>query len=695
MASRIPPPKSRCPDKAYVILLGLTGGGKSATINFLFNNEQVTTPDSYASATSTILEYSVKIPINIKGVKECELRVIDTPGFGDTRQKPLVRDACFVATMEKFLEEHEDLKKGYPTTVLLVAKFNDDRIDGETSNFIQMLKGIDKLLKRLIDREACNLIFVLTHTMSEETKELQVDPRPKIRLIESLVKTFTKLPTPIDVVLAENKPHLSNLPERRGFYKLPNGQYYPKNLFQEIQKIAVRSNDHVGETIIREAFKDPSKLKITLHREISLLDPKNIFVQSAFTALQEARFNIEDTYISRELKRQWESLDENFRKPYFNSLQIVQSTFHKKKILGEDDIPKTRNGILNLLAELPLNLPVVSVLEKMGIVAPTLPNSLGIGYFYNIFTDSMTSNSPFKLDDISCSEIGYKLLTGVRAQAIQEVVQLVMEYDKTNSYLHERLTALNVDGAMQRENFTAETRTGHNILTPNTNRITGIREDRVFRISIRKKIPVSDNFMEEVYRLPNYEDGDKISRAVWRLFFQKYGTHVVDSVYGGGSIEVIATKKIPGKTSLAEHEKVIRLVREILKNLGTINKVSVDDVSEDWKFDIHFKGGDPHLSPHSLATIFSKAGVDFIRVWKESLPFHPIMLQSEIMLESLPYYVEVFCNQPRSAKQIELAMEGLFANTFYRPKTPDDVPARVDTLPPRPKSQWGTGCVIS
>ncbi len=53
-----------------------------------------------------------------------------------------------------------------------MAKVNDDRIDGETSSFIQMLKAVDTMLAnwRLIDKtsENTNLVFALTHTMAED-----------------------------------------------------------------------------------------------------------------------------------------------------------------------------------------------------------------------------------------------------------------------------------------------------------------------------------------------------------------------------------------------------------------------------------------------------------------------------------------------------------------------------------------------
>jgi hypothetical protein len=240
---------------------------------------------------------------------------------------------------------------------------------------------------RLIDKtsENTNLVFVLTHTMAEDNAKLRSDPRPKIQLIECLVRTFTKIPTPIHVIMAENKPEDYNLSKVNEFYKLPNGQQYPSNLFKKIQAMATKANDVVGETIIREAFKNPKQINIELKQEYELLPENNLVSKNILKKLQSARFNIENTQISSEILKHWNKLDEAFKKPYVNSLQITQDTFHRHKIFGEQDIPQSVEGVLKLLMDLPLNPPVIQLLDGLGVVGPELPKSLSVGNFYNIF----------------------------------------------------------------------------------------------------------------------------------------------------------------------------------------------------------------------------------------------------------------------------------------------------------------------
>lgn len=221
--------------------------------------------------------------------------------------------------------------------------------------------------------------------MSEDNAKLRSDPRPKIQLLECLVKTFTKIPTPIQVIMAENKPEEHNLPKANDFYKLPNGQYYPSNLFKKIQAMAVKAKDVVGETIVREAFKNPKQINLQLTQEYELLPENNLVTRNVLKTLQSAKFNIVNTQISSEIRKHWDRIDETSKKPYVNSLQIMQDTFHRHRILGENDLPQNVEAVLKLLMDLPLNPPIITVLDKLGVVGPELPKALSIGNFYNIF----------------------------------------------------------------------------------------------------------------------------------------------------------------------------------------------------------------------------------------------------------------------------------------------------------------------
>jgi len=69
-------------DKAYMVVFGLTGVGKSATINKFFNKD-ICPSGSGKSVTAEAIEYSVEFPDQNNQVR-LSLRVVDTPGLCDT-----------------------------------------------------------------------------------------------------------------------------------------------------------------------------------------------------------------------------------------------------------------------------------------------------------------------------------------------------------------------------------------------------------------------------------------------------------------------------------------------------------------------------------------------------------------------------------------------------------------------------------
>jgi len=66
----------------------------------------------------------------------------------------------------------------------------------------------------------------------------------------------------------------------------------------------------------------------------------------------------------------------------------------------------------------------------------------------------------------------------------------------------------------------------------------------------------------------------------------------------------------------------------------------LEAAAEDWDFKINFRGGDPNIIHPTLANIFTPNGVTFFKKWTESFFAHPAMLDSEIGLESIVFFVE-------------------------------------------------------
>jgi len=89
------------------------------------------------SITTDIHEFRIPIEVDELGISNAELRVIDTPGLGDTRG--LEQDARFLATLDDYFSNHEELSHRLPNVVLVFGKFHDNRFSGKGSKFVKML----------------------------------------------------------------------------------------------------------------------------------------------------------------------------------------------------------------------------------------------------------------------------------------------------------------------------------------------------------------------------------------------------------------------------------------------------------------------------------------------------------------------------------------------------------------------------
>ena len=195
---------------------------------------------------------------------------MDTPGFGDTRSYEC--GAQLIATLKNTFEDDEELKHGkFPTIVLIVANFTDNRFEGENSSFVRMLKGLTSMKEKIFDEHNSNAVLLLTHFKGLSPK-VQKHWENRRQCFVSVFRQVTGLP--IVAVLAENRADDYELPKTNGYYDVSDKEFYPYNLFVAIQRLACKSGDIIGEAIVRTAFKDITRSKI-VPKEIELLSSGN------------------------------------------------------------------------------------------------------------------------------------------------------------------------------------------------------------------------------------------------------------------------------------------------------------------------------------------------------------------------------------------------------------------------------------
>lgn len=634
--------------------------------------------DGFYSATETIMEYSIKAPEGegASKSKPNEMVIVDTPGFGDTRGKEFIRDSQFMATLESYLDGHPELSKVFPTAVLLVVKFDDERIQAENSRFVQMLKGLKTLISngKLIDTDekSCNLVIILTHAMSEQDVGLQEDPTPRIRLIQSLLKSTANISTANFIVMAENKPHLYKIPQNAEYCELPNGDYYPYNLYEAWQSIATECEDIVGEDIIQTIFKNSKVLTSLLKKNIDLVPEISPHALKFYNQLIRGKFYLPDSEIAELLMDAWRKLDEGQRKPYENSVFIASNVFQTHNIKTKEDLPKTKSETIKLLSEIPLNPALEQVLRQLGVAPPLFETSqVGVGCYYNVAFDSASTESPVDASNAKLSSIGFAIPSFVEAKSCDDPGVIIVEgHSSLGVYRKARLCQLGIYSDFPKgvKRAAGTIRAGHTVHDSNVEEgISGMVEFRKYHLTLAKNCKLSKSYLRKFSQLPDdYSSKDK---ERWQQFFMETGTYLITSAYTGGSMEVVATrsKSQDYMTSAATIQETIKL---ILKKAGEQPYVNPKWRYPDWSLQLRFSGGDQNLvRPTELDQLFSDTGVEFWKNWVSSLPVHPVLLPSSFEVKSVISFIK---NEDTSALSLAISefTGSVDVNTGYMPAKP-------------------------
>ncbi|UJR18157.1 hypothetical protein I4U23_005057 [Adineta vaga] len=698
----------RSPCVASILLVGLTGAGKSSTLNMLFNNKNLADVGDSCSCSSDIIEYEVQVPVRELDVENTVLRIIDTPGFGDTRDSDF--DARLIATLKHYFESHKDFaSEQVPTVVLITAGFTDNRFEGETSAFVKMLKGLKSMEKSIFDVQNSNTMLLLTHFMSGKPSERK-HPENKCSSIGAVLHQFINLPKPIITILAENEAVDFELPKQNGYFKLPNGEFYPYNLFQAIQTLTTKSGDVMGETIIRTAFKDIKAFEIQ-KRKIELLKVGSQLVNSATEVMNRITFNITKTEIADKLYSCWNNMSSSERNDCPGTLECIQRVFERKGICTMAQLPKTESEILNLMKEIPSNYVVPKLLEQaLGIKVPKLNFSPVVGYCYSIINDCTIPASIFNLGTTYIlSPIGYMMPSEFVCDVCSETKDACQFFNSDNEYINARLSDLNVIGQVNANafkfNINVRAAKGYNIINKNAERhvnttFTSLREYRQFRLTLASDIELNSDFVSAIQRLPKFELNNSNSVAQFTEFFQRFGTHVVTSCFGGGAIEIEAS--VENANTTINMQDLRSLVGQLKAGFSDKFRLEVDATyTNGYQYtsrrdltNIHystsFKGGDIMFHLQNPDGNSHETVIEYKRKWIESLTTQPVMLNTDMKIVPVSYYVRQ--KNQNTAENIDLASQKLFeANLKYTaPPPPPPPPPRLEVQAP---SQPSSGCL--
>ena len=327
----------RSPYESMIFLYGLTGAGKSSTLNHLFKYDLIPT-SARQSCTRTVVELVATMDSPHWDVTGLDLGFVDTPGYGDTS----FSDMENIAKVDCFISKHPFLKsefapfKFYPNIVLIVSSIIDNRMVGENSNFSKMLRILSKL--NIVDKARPNVVIVLTHAMFIRPERQYTElVENKKNLVKNLVRLYFEIDVPI--VILDNVTE--GLEIEGDWTVLPDMSKQPLNLFEAMVSLMKKSGDEIGIESIRLLFGNRKDFRICEERKFG--SEGGIFEHAVVSTLDISK---------------WEDLKESMNK----FPKLIDGQIKKEILLC---IKENRYPRLNLTED--LILPLLYRLQEVNI----------------------------------------------------------------------------------------------------------------------------------------------------------------------------------------------------------------------------------------------------------------------------------------------------------------------------------------
>ncbi|CAC5387665.1 DHH [Mytilus coruscus] len=656
----------RSPNQVFFLLVGLTGSGKSSTVNYLFDKNIAETGDS-KSVTHSTTEYILKLKSVEWRIPDLKLSIIDTPGFGDT--EGLEKDARNIMSIKRFFESHPNIRKNsYPNLVMIVQNIMDNRIEGESSNFVKMLKGLSKV--GVIDIDNPNVVVVLTHVTSIARNPKCWDEKVQKRKEEVTALVRLHLLVNPEIVVQENLPQENDLERDGDWFLLPNGDKQPKILYRACESILNRVGDKIGHEAMAVAFrpgsnKDAKKGHSMSASEITLED-----IQAMHSILLQSIVKVPTSEVGSMLEnykkqKKMKSLD--------NDILILQVRFRDLHIFKTSDLQNmSMNKLMTKLYPVRITKEMQQVLQE--VFGLSYDQVAGLNYHvgkgYNIFKDSTTLKSPLAMTDCN-NQYGLPANVQLKECSSFEVKFDVVE--NTKEYVTKRLRELNiqVDEFINFEAFNNNFRSGYN---KGSSKIQSFSvEHRIRQVIVREPYQMNEEFITDVKDLPlDYNLEDETSVMKWKAFFDKWGMYVVIGEYIGGSITC--------QVKVEEERSIEDVQIELAKRFSFIqgdtefdfSKADKQSTFQEGFSSIHstscqWNGGNKETYKTSLENIYRS---DW-KAWVESLEYSPVPLWSSLDLYPLYHIADKVSKEKSITMQraMNLALKGEFS---YQPPKADN-----------------------
>ena len=371
----------RACNEAIIFVYGLSGHGKSQSLNHLFGFDLIPIGKlKKASDTKSVTEYIANLVSDSWEVQNMEIGFIDPPGWGDTQGD--LQDARNIAAIEQFIENHPHLGsriyKCYPSIILIAVNANDKRLDGADSGLCKMLIALRHL--DIVDKKRPNIIFILTHIMGLPPGNFAEE----IDEISKIIKKNCRRHLDVDpvVVCLENKPELYLLEKEGDWSVLPDGKRQPLNLFNAMIKQMTSNGDEIGVEAVRVYFPNRGESQprtgATLHADQVKLEREQKWMR---IITQKNKNIIEDECIRAIRKYQREN--KQIHRDTFNPLMIQfnAARINRKQDLKGRDIVEVQEMMWPLILGSIEKDMIICQFEVKPVQYPEILLALNMGLF--------------------------------------------------------------------------------------------------------------------------------------------------------------------------------------------------------------------------------------------------------------------------------------------------------------------------
>ena len=630
-------------NEAIIYLYGISGAGKSSTLNHLFNREGLIPVSSTQSCTSEVCEYVSLMESNHWRVSNLQIGFIDTPGWDDTRSKDM--DAFNFALMENFITTHPHLGcktlKIYPNIILIVLRAVDNRIIGKNAKTSQMLRAISQL--DIVDTERPNVVFILTHAWAIPERKYTEDCRAQKKRMKQLSREFLGVTAP--VVMIENKYVDNNLQTCGDFTLLRDGTKQPLNLYNAMKKQMKNCNDEVGIEAVRMFFgsrhldgkiekrhivdevridkKYIERCRIKWSEELSknlTLNTKTEVALILDKFIRERRDEIYQEFPEDSFE------EKGFFDPLFRVLESHNIKTFKELQKCYKQILKQKKCPLNNIEK----YIVLNVLEIDNTIYSG--ESLGvIGKGFEWFCEQLAPKEVFKPVESDKIVFNSTLVKKIPIRyTVSQFKKLDVSYGRTSLIRSDCDSIANV---RKYKEISDDVVCGF---------LEGFYfgvEEYIFTIALDfRNISLNSEFIKAVVSLPNeWEKSKSEFNSEFKEFFENYGYWVIIKGTGGGFLQ--GNYKPPNRNMpIRDIQLGIKGYIERLKNVSRDWEQQNDDNNYDMmrgieQSSIQYLGGNSDEFPDK----FGKLKSDQYLSWLESLSDQPVIFEHS--LTTVPIYL--------------------------------------------------------